>query len=956
MMANNERKSYGKLVKNYNFNPISAACLEGRVEAVEEALNAHEEPNSPNVKWGEVTDDVGWSPLHFACQQSGEAIVDLLLCRGFPPLIKTLEGNTPLHLASRSGCVAVVRRLLRSSLVPLECKNSDGNTPLHVACQEGQAEVVKVLLECSPPTKVSCSSNEAGATPLGLAIQNSNWESARLLIHYSPVNPALFFSDLASHVPACSLMSTLRDDPLNIFVMGDANSGKSTFVRTLQTEGVVSRLASMVTSAIFAAQNVNQHRIGIVPTVTEFPVGHDQKHQVVFYDLAGHRDYTHEAIFECIHEPLKSLFVVTVDMRDDNSAIEGKILYWLNFVWQKCSRHNSLIRPNVLVIGTFADKCTRAYDKLNLICRSFSDQNKDQLVSHFTWLGNLTMNCRRTYSWGMNQLRRMIYYLCRQQEREAHTPPECYLLGCLVLTEPEFAEEVAVNVINLIQYILSSEDTLCKLLPQNEAKLMEFCHLLHHFSHIKFLDCSDRPDNCYLILKYKLLLTEISEKLCTPTLGQSVQLQHGILRRSDITEMFEIYPPDFITEFLESFKFCEGVPPAGLLQLQERVSTSCGSLRSSESTNVPPQPVRHAASHRRAKSISDIPEIHRIQTPGRSNSQPFGLDIMAPREPSPDIRNQVRSHRPPPYYFFPCLVSKIQPDPWESNDKYAYSFAWILETAEGQENQHFSPQFVTVLLFCLGHSFAPLPPSTNSTPLLDTRCRVWNSGASWTDLQGVEVCVSVHNNRSVVLSMNCPRNAEMRCLQLRNQIMDQIYELKDQIHPETQINEFLVPGDGNTTLPLYDPSQLPAQSYYSKEEIRRAVLDNYQVVCNVEGKNPIELDTLLYFEPSCVLDHPLREQLCSGSNEPISDDFCFSFAKQLGHRWKHLAQYYKLPNFYVSVIGEGGRAVHETGMEMLRYLRDSDDHRVHTYHDLRESLQSISIFKYDKVSTYKVKV
>lgn len=165
--------------------------------------------------------------------------------------------------------------------------------------------------------------------------------------------------------------------------------------------------------------------------------------------------------------------------------------------------------------------------------------------------------------------------------------------------------------------------------------------------------------------------------------------------------------------------------------------------------------------------------------------------------------------------------------------------------------------------------------------------------------------------------------------------MDQIYELKDQIHPETQINEFLVPGDGNTTLPLYDPSQLPAQSYYSKEEIRRAVLDNYQVVCNVEGKDPIELDTLLYFEPSCVLDHPLREQLCSGSNEPISDDFCFSFAKQLGHRWKHLAQYYKLPNFYVSVIGEGGRAAHETGMEMLRYL---DDHRVHTYQDLQESL------------------
>ena len=39
-------------------------------------------------------------------------------------------------------------------------------------------------------------------------------------------------------------------------------------------------------------------------------------------------------------------------------------------------------------------------------------------------------------------------------------------------------------------------------------------------------------------------------------------------------------------------------------------------------------------------------------------------------------------------------------------------------------------------------------------------------------------------------------------------------------HPETQMNELLVPGDGNTTSHShfnYDPSQLPAQSYYSKD-------------------------------------------------------------------------------------------------------------------------------------------
>ena len=131
--------TYRKLVEGHHFNAISAACLEGRLEGVEEALNVYEEANGPCVNWGDLIDEVGWSPLHFASRQSGQTIVDLLLRRGFPPLIKTPEGNTPLHLASQSGRVEVVRRLLEVSPEPataLECKNSGGNTPLHVACQE----------------------------------------------------------------------------------------------------------------------------------------------------------------------------------------------------------------------------------------------------------------------------------------------------------------------------------------------------------------------------------------------------------------------------------------------------------------------------------------------------------------------------------------------------------------------------------------------------------------------------------------------------------------------------------------------------------------------------------------------------------------------------------------------------------------------------------------------------
>ena len=946
------RMTYRKLVEGHHFNAISAACLEGRPEAVEEALKAYEEANGPCVKWGDVIDEVGWSPLHFASRQSGQAIVDLLLRRGFPPLVKTLEGNTPLHLASQSGRVEVVRRLLDASsesATSLECKNSSGNTPLHVACQERHVMVVKELLESSAPTPVSCSCNDDGATPLGLAILNSDWESARLLIHHSPENPALFFADLASHVPACSEMKTLHDNPLNVFVMGDANSGKSTFVRTLQSEGMASRLASTVMVAMFGVQHVDQHRVGVIPTVAEFTMGRaGQKHQVVFYDLAGHRDYTHEAMFEGIHKPLKSLFVVTVDMRDDDAEIERKILYWINFIWQKCSRYSSQAKPNVLVLGTFADKCTRAYHKLNLICRSIPEKTKEHLMSHFTWLGNLTVNCRWTYSWGMYQFRSVLSNLCQQQEKETHTPSECYLLGSLVLTEQKFAREHVVSVGKVIECVLTGDNTLCKLLPQKEAELVELGHMLHRFSCIRLLSCSDTH---YIIPDYRNFLNEVHEKLSMPSLHQSVN--HGILRLDSMTKVFYSFPHDFIIEFLESFKFCEGVPPVSLLKLRKSISDSRHSLKftshSSESSLRLTRPTHHRT--RSTASAQDVPSAAAIHLPaGRSHSQPGDLDMMAPREPSPDIHPRMKNHRPPPFYFFPIFIPQTPPDPWENNDTYTYSFAWILEGAQGQEHQHFLPHFVTVLLFCFSHSFAP--PPTNATSILETRCNIWDCGVTWMDLRGIEVCVSIHNNRSIVISMRCVRKAEMECLQLRNQIMDHIYNLKDRLHPETQIVEFLVPGDGNTVFPVCDPSQVPPQSCYSKEEIRRAVLEHYPVVCNLDGKEPKELDTLLYFEPSCVLDQPLREQLLSGSNEPLSDDFCVCFAKQLGHWWKHLAQYYELPDAYVSDIEEDKQAAYRTGIEMLRHLRDSVDHGVHTYQDLRESLQSISIFKYDnKVST-----
>lgn len=55
---------------------------------------------------------------------------------------------TPLHAASASGQISVVRLLLELG-VEVDSVNIHGNSPLHIACLNGQDVVVSKLIEFS---------------------------------------------------------------------------------------------------------------------------------------------------------------------------------------------------------------------------------------------------------------------------------------------------------------------------------------------------------------------------------------------------------------------------------------------------------------------------------------------------------------------------------------------------------------------------------------------------------------------------------------------------------------------------------------------------------------------------------------------------------------------------------------------------------------------------------------
>lgn len=53
----------------------------------------------------------------------------------------------PLHHAVYNQDIPMIKLLLTSPKIDVDCKNGDGMTPLHLACLENNIDIVKILLE-----------------------------------------------------------------------------------------------------------------------------------------------------------------------------------------------------------------------------------------------------------------------------------------------------------------------------------------------------------------------------------------------------------------------------------------------------------------------------------------------------------------------------------------------------------------------------------------------------------------------------------------------------------------------------------------------------------------------------------------------------------------------------------------------------------------------------------------
>lgn len=130
----------------------------------------------------DAQDELGRTPLHWACATGNWRMAELLLTRPEGPKAQIdateLRSKTALHIATAHDRADIVQLLLQHDAAVNAC--SDGGwTPLHNACDKGCAAIVRLLLKAGAHINSQLLN---GVTPLHLAAQGGHTEVVECLL------------------------------------------------------------------------------------------------------------------------------------------------------------------------------------------------------------------------------------------------------------------------------------------------------------------------------------------------------------------------------------------------------------------------------------------------------------------------------------------------------------------------------------------------------------------------------------------------------------------------------------------------------------------------------------------------------------------------------------------------------------------------------------------------------
>ena len=262
--------------------------------------------------------------------------------------------------------------------------------------KEAAATIIAYLLEYG-----HCDPNRAmhgGQTPLDLAREP---EHIRLLLKFGAIpnesNIRKCFPEHFENQPA--------NMAIKMFVLGNPGSGKSTLIKSLQTEGT---MLSRIKHRFTKVTDVDERTAGIIP----YDIESKALGRVILYDFAGHREFYagHDALLQNSMTAFPSIIVQVIDMRGEEGLIRETLHYWSEFI----NNHNTegRFKSHLVILGSHTD------------CLSSGEKNqKAQFLRHITSqytfdnisiVGQVMLDCRYAESSSISQLRSILMQSCKE--------------------------------------------------------------------------------------------------------------------------------------------------------------------------------------------------------------------------------------------------------------------------------------------------------------------------------------------------------------------------------------------------------------------------------------------------------------------------------------------------------------------------------------------------------------
>ena len=780
---------------NVGNTPLHLACRSSSADVVKLLIKGR------NCTVNNVVNDKGELPLHLACNSDFSIDEIKLVSVDCDVNRQDNAGNTPLHLACSSRkSIEIIKFLCEDLSCNPNLPNLKGERPLHLACRRGSGRIVEYFLS-TLKVDVDVMDN-TNCTPL-MCTPLDNAKIVKLLIKYGADPQHLyhtyqeFFKSYSSEKPPST--------PLNIIVIGNHATGKSTLIKALKSEGC----QDMVHAEAFTA--------GIIPSAYES----ESFGSVIWYDLAGQSEYyaSHEAILHTILSASPPLILLLVDIRKDLKYIQQDILYWLNFLHCQFGTESGT-RPHLVIVLSFADQSP--------ICESEEKTRsiRENLEPNFIKFQSkpvsiVALDCRMPNSDKIVSLRSQLSASFKQLCGIAKMNFILHCFYAFLLHNFKSLTAITISdVLTLTSHWISSgidpryfneneeeansesidsdddsipefneEESPARLLPAKHEDILILCKELHDKGHIILLKNKSEVEKSWSIMQKEVLLNKVNGSLFAPQHFREhfkeLSTNTGVVTLSGLVKHFPHHDPDMLIGFLTHMEFCQEINDEVILQLL--------------------------------------------------------------------TESDLKSKDPQRYFFFPGLVSIEKPEQiWKDNGDYSNKCGWIVEAT--QANEFFTPRFLQVLQLRIAFNF-PLSVVNRriigfDPPTIQRCCSVWKNGISWKTESGLECLIEVTEQcQAVVLmlrSISSSRDLTSHYISYRSSLIKVITSAVSDICPSLEVSESFCHPDHIQ----YPPQECEKTALYSLPSIARTICKQVQLVlCDNSEHDSIKLEKLVTFEP-----------------------------------------------------------------------------------------------------------